>query len=260
MVINACGATFKGNVRNHNEDNIYVDGQYKEDTSANVFLAESNRTTGPFLYAVFDGLGGELYGEEASLIATKLLHKAESNADYNSPDLDKFIGTTDKAIRMRAVDHGARTMGTTAAIVLIQDEKAIACNVGDSRIYMFRDDKLTQISKDHSIVQSMIELGFLSENERYSNSHSGELTQYLGMSSEEGVEPSSDITEIKLIKDDIVLLCSDGLNNELNDDAVEKMLRRSKDMEPRYITTDLIMTAKEGACVDNVSVIIIKCM
>ena len=259
MVVKACGASYKGNIRGHNEDNIYLDGEYRKNLSEDVSLIESERESDAHIFAVFDGLGGESYGENASLIAAQLLKQYEEAYGGSSINIDEYLAKTDKTIRNQSAELGVRTMGTTVAMATIHNEDAIIYNIGDSRVYLSRGGDLVQLSKDHSVVQSMIDLGFVKEEDRYTNRHVGELTQYLGMSSEEDVEPSADRTQLKLENEDILILCSDGLNSELGDQTIKESLNRSREIEPRFIATDLIMSAKEGKCADNVSVIIVKC-
>lgn len=259
MITESCGASYKGNVRGHNEDNIYVDGSFRNNLSVDVCMIESEREGELHTFAVFDGMGGEARGEKASLIAAEVLADNE-NADANSDiDIDAYIAEANKSILKEAAYVAAHGMGTTAAILVIRDDIATAYNVGDSRVYLFRNRELTQMSRDHSVVQTMVDLGFISDEARYTNPHSGELTQYIGMSSEDGYEPEASRSETQVNEGDIFLLCSDGLNAELSDAELSSILDKYGELQPDKIATELIMTAKERVCSDNVSAIIVKC-
>lgn len=259
MIIEGCGASYKGNVRGHNEDNIYVDGSFRDNLSVDVIMLESGRDGERHTFAVFDGMGGEARGEKASLIAAEILAGIDSSDADSDIDIDAYIAQANESILKEAFDLDVHGMGTTVAILVIKGEVATAYNVGDSRVYLFRNGELKQMSRDHSVVQTMVDLGFISDEERYTNPHSGELTQYVGMSSEEGYEPEASRSETQVMEDDIFLLCSDGLNAELTDAELNNILNRYGKLQANKIATELVMTAKERTCSDNVSAVVIKC-
>ena len=256
MKINACGASHVGNHRKHNEDNIYVDGSFRNDVTMNNTIISSKRTAEPYTYAVFDGLGGEACGEQASLIAALGLKAMEDRGA--AADADEFVAAAHKTVLVEAIRKDARNMGTTAAVVHIRDEKAQIFNVGDSRVYLYRDGKLTQMSRDHSVVQSMIECGFITEEERYSSRHSGELTQYIGMDSDEGIDPDAYKTEVRLLPGDVIMLCSDGLSGELRDSEISEILERDAEKDAKYTVLDLIKSAVDKSGRDNISVVVCR--
>ena len=256
MKITACGATHRGNIRKHNEDNIYIDGSFRHDLSQDNVLIKSKRETGPYTYAVFDGLGGEACGEQASLIAALGLKAVDERASVGN--VDTYISTAHRAILQESVRKNARHMGTTAVAVHINEKRAMVFNVGDSRAYLFRNGNLMQLSKDHSVVQSMIDCGLMKESERNTSRYAGELTQYIGMVTEEDIEPSAFVAEFKLNSGDCILLCSDGLSGELNDSEICDLLRINKDKTPDYIVATLLKKVVDGAARDNVSAVICK--
>ena len=256
MTIDACGASHRGKVRKNNEDNIYVDGLFRHDLSRDNVMFHSRRESSPHVFAVFDGLGGEACGEEASLIAALGLRAME---DRNATeDIGTYIRTTHKTIIKESMYMNARNMGTTGAAALISGDRATIWNVGDSRVYLFRSGKLTRLSRDHSVVQLLVEKGLIKEEERDTSKYAGELFQYLGMVPEEGIEPSAHITTEKLVPGDILLLCSDGLSDELGEEVLRDMLEKSKGRTAEFIVTALVKKAVDGKCRDNVSAIICK--
>ena len=256
MKIIACGASHLGNHRKHNEDNIYVDGSFRNDVTMNNTIIESRRSEEPYTYAVFDGLGGEACGEQASLIAALGLKAMEDRGV--AADEDEFVAAAHKTVLLEAVRKDARNMGTTAAVVHIRDGKAMIFNVGDSRVYLYRSGKLTQMSKDHSVVQSMIDCGFITEEERYSSRHSGELTQYIGMDSDEGIDPDAYKTEVQLMQGDVIMLCSDGLSGELRDDEIAAILEHDAERDVKFTVLDLIKSAVDKKGRDNISVVVCR--
>ncbi|MBR0343430.1 MAG: serine/threonine-protein phosphatase, partial [Oscillospiraceae bacterium] len=137
-------------------------------------------------------------------------------------------------------------------------DQATIWNVGDSRVYLFRNGDLTQLSRDHSVVQMLIDRGIIREEERYTSIYAGELIQYLGMVPDDGTEPRAFIATEKLVPGDILLLCSDGLSGELGEKVLRDMLEDSKDRTAEYIVTNLVKRAVDGRCRDNVSAIICR--
>lgn len=256
MTVSAWGASHKGNMRGHNEDNIYVDGIYRDDLSEDNILIHSRRRSSPYVYAVFDGLGGEACGEEASLIAAIGLKAME---DINAAcDIETYITAAHKAIINESVRKNARNMGTTVASVQIFDDHATVFNVGDSRVYLYRDNRLTQISRDHTVVQSLIDKGLLKEEDRYTSRYAGELTQYIGMESDEGIKPEVYTTTTSISPGDVFLLCSDGLNDEMSDEQLLDFLEDNSKSGAEAIAAKLIKKATDGKCIDNLSVIVCK--
>ncbi|MBR0378181.1 MAG: serine/threonine-protein phosphatase, partial [Lachnospiraceae bacterium] len=152
----------------------------------------------------------------------------------------------------------ARNMGTTGAGAVISGDQATIWNVGDSRVYLFRNGDLTQLSRDHSVVQLLIDRGIIPEEESYRSIDAGELLQYLGMVPEDGTEPRAFIATEKLVPGDILLLCSDGLSGELGEEVLRDILEDSKDRTAEYIVTNLVKRAVDGRCRDNASVIVCK--
>ena len=253
MAVSACGMTHLGNIREHNEDNIYVSGRFRKDLSQDNVIIRSEDQDGCPAFAVFDGLGGESYGEEASRIAAEILQK---DAKCGLTDADTFIAETHKAIRQFAEKNDVYSMGTTAAVMQIADERAYVFNVGDSRVYLFRNGQLQRLTRDHSMIQSMIDIGLIKESERAASPYSGDLTQFLGMRSEEGIEPEAYVDTISLLCGDLFILCSDGLTCEIDESEISSILKTDAEKKPEDIALDLMFHAvKKGKGRDNVSVI-----
>jgi len=256
VTVNACGASHRGKIRKNNEDNIYVDGDYRKDLTRDNILIRSERKGPPHVYAVFDGLGGEACGEEASLIAALGLRAME---DRNAAeDVEAYVSTAHKTIISESLRIHAANMGTTAAAAVISGDQATVWNVGDSRVYLFRNGTLMQLSRDHSVVQMLVDRGLVKEEDRASCKYAGELIQYLGMVPDEGIEPRAYVTKENVFPGDILLLCSDGLTSEMDDEQLLGMLERRESEDAESICIRLIEKATEGRCRDNVSVIVCR--
>ncbi len=240
------GLTDEGLVRDHNEDYISWNPE-----SGLVILA--------------DGMGGHNAGEVASELAVKSV--TEALEEVLSPDVidacemdfkevvhDAVIFANDE-INLHAKTHPECTgMGTTIVMTLFHNDKVILASVGDSRIYRFRKGELKQVTTDHSLVQEMIDNGYMSEEEAINSTNRNLITRALGIAEEVDV----DVTEHSIEKKDIYLLCSDGLSDMITDDKIFSILVKSRqDLE--RATKDLVELAKEHGGHDNVSVILVAC-
>lgn len=253
MIIKACGVSHVGKSREHNEDNLFVGGYIRDDLSRENVIVQKDHQTEPFAYAVFDGLGGGSYGEVASRIAAEIFReKAESGL----VDADVFVSEAHKAIRSFARDNKINNIGTTAAALQIRDRTAHVFNVGDSKVYLFRNGQLKRLTKDHSMVQLMIDSGLIKESERGSSPYAADLTQYLGMTSEEDFEPEARKQSFSVMPGDCFILCSDGLTSEVEESRISMMLTETAIKDPETIAVDLVVQAAEkGRGRDNVTVI-----
>lgn len=216
MKVYANGATDVGKKRDHNED---------------AFLCKPKLR----LFAVCDGMGGHSAGEVASETAVEALTSFyEANSEDSEitwpfrpnyrEDLEPAAAQLEVAIRwanMQIKTKGdkfpaCRGMGSTCVAMLLDKNKVIIGNVGDSRCYRLRNNMLTQLTKDQSMYQQMIDQGVPPEQAGYKNV----LIQALGMKAD--VLP--EMTVKKVLPGDLYLLCSDGLTNELADDDIQECL------------------------------------
>ena len=141
-------------------------------------------------------------------------------------------------------------MGTTLEVCLIYNNKAYIGHLGDSRIYRIRKEFIRKLTTDHSYVQKLVKDGTISEEEAEHHPKKNMLTKALGCTP--FVEP--DVTIKGFIKDDIILICSDGLTNMLADDEIYKTIKQ----EPERAVDELIKKAKDAGGYDNITVIIIN--
>ena len=240
------GLTDEGLVRDHNED----------------FISWSQKSG---LVILADGMGGHNAGEVASELAVTSV--TEALEEVLSPDVkdacemdfkevvhDAVVFANDE-INLHAKTHPECTgMGTTIVMTLFHNDKVILASVGDSRIYRFRKGELKQVTTDHSLVQEMIDNGYMSEEEAINSTNRNLITRALGIAEEVNV----DVTEQGIEKDDIYLLCSDGLSDMITDDKIFSTLVKSR-QDLKRASQDLVALAKEHGGHDNVSVILVAC-
>jgi protein phosphatase len=207
------------------------------------------------LYAVADGMGGHQGGEVASAIAVRTLDEA-----VTEPTLEALVAGVELAnrhIRSRASsDPSLRGMGTTlCAIVLLEDdagEEEIGwVNVGDSRIYLFRDDELIQLSQDHNLVAELQRDGQITDDQAAVHPQRNIITRALGIDSKVLVDANT----VLPYRGDRFLLCSDGLSDELGPDQIAATMRRLAD--PTDVADDLVRQANEHGGRDNVTCVVV---
>jgi PPM family protein phosphatase len=220
------------------------------------------------LFVVADGMGGHKHGEKAAELAIDTMKfYLESSRDrfditwpfgYNFElSIDGNRLSTGIQLANRHVWNYAETtsgfvgMGTTVAAVLLSAENAIIGNVGDSRVYLFRDGELQQISFDDSFVNTLNPAGSASEHELMNNPMRNVLTQAAGAEGPVDVH----VTELKLASNDVLLLSSDGLHAVIGDAAIRSILGSGQSVEHR--AERLVAVARVNGAPDNVSSIVI---
>ena len=240
------GLTDDGLVRDHNEDYIS-------------WVEESG------LVILADGMGGHNAGEVASELAVTSVSSAleevlspdikdNCDIDFKEAVHEAVIFANDE-INLHAKKHPECTgMGTTIVMTLFYENTVILASVGDSRIYRFRKGELKQVTTDHSLVQEMIDNGYMSEEEAINSTNRNLITRALGIAEDVKV----DVTQEDIEKDDIYLLCSDGLSDMINDQQIFSSLVKSR-QDLKRGTEELVNLAKEHGGHDNVSVILVAC-
>lgn len=209
-------------------------------------------------FIVADGMGGHNCGEVASKMAIENITKYLIEEPLDAPEkFDSILVDSVKAandlICFKANENEQFSgMGTTVAMVAVKDDIAHICHAGDSRVYLYRDDELTQITVDHSYISELMKIGYLTEEEAAVHPKRNVITQALG--SEEGVSP--DINLLKLKKDDYLLICTDGFYNMVSDNETVGIIKAF--VKPEEICDVLIERANENGGEDNATIIVVK--
>lgn len=251
-----------GQVREHNEDNFLVADLSRKSRG----LLEANRTTklGPqgALFAVCDGMGGAAAGEVASQMAVDIIYeRMVDGLDASTPTLRNDIARRlVRAIEMAGFrifseaksDRSRRGMGTTVTGAALVDDYLFLGQVGDSRGYILRGNRLVQVTRDQSLVNQLIEAGQLTEEEAETFEHNNIILQALGTADSVQV----DLTYVQLKKGDMLLLCSDGLSGMVRFDEMREILRSSR--EPLDLCKQLTERANAAGGHDNITVIIVQ--
>ena len=201
------------------------------------------------IWLVADGMGGHAKGEVASrLVKDTILEEVSRELPLRQTVLDAHRVVAEAA----KTNEGGAGMGSTVVAVQINDQGCDVVWVGDSRAYLWSKGRLRRISRDHSFLELLLANKAVTAAQAREHPKRHLVTQTLGMG-----EPSPDEEHVDLRKRDWLLLCSDGLHDELTDDEIADYLRRSGD--PRQAVDNLIAAALNKGGRDNVSVVIVEC-
>lgn len=227
-------ATDTGQVRSNNEDNLLV----------------SER-----LFAVADGMGGHSAGEVASQVAIDAL-RAAFNGDPTIDGLVDAVRRANDAVLAKADDdpelNGMGTTLTAVALVPGADgEELVVVNVGDSRTYLLRHGELNQLTEDDSLVGQLVRDGRIDRHEARRHPQRNIVTKALGLDGRLDVDP----LQLIPVEGERLLLCSDGLSDEVDEDEIASILRQNSD--PQSAARALVEMANERGGRDNVTVVVI---
>lgn len=209
----------------------------------------------PNLYIVADGMGGHKAGEYASRYTTERIvaSVARNNGDEPISILKEAIDKANELLVMESKEDETKSgMGTTLVIATVIGKKLFVANVGDSRLYIVDNTALKQITRDHSLVNEMVRLGEINESEAREHPDKNIITRAIGVS--EHVE--ADFFEVQLETNDLILLCSDGLTNMIDDEEIFDIIKSCENVKEQVMT--LVKTANLNGGKDNITVMIIK--
>ena len=216
----------------------------------------AKRFNGLHLLAVADGLGGQTAGEIASSVALVEIEgtlKTKLKEEDIRNTVKEAVSKANKEIYLLSKENPAYSgMGTTLVMALVWQGKASIANVGDSRAYHLSGSQIRQITRDHSVVQELLERGLITTEESRHHPQRSSLTRALGIEPEVRV----DIYDIELLPGDIVLLCSDGLSDSLKDEEISEVISSSVNLDGAC--ANLIERAKKKDARDNISVILAR--
>lgn len=210
---------------------------------------------GGLLMAVSDGLGGAVAGEIASQLAVTVLHDILKTMSHHR-DPASLLKLAIEITNWRVYDHAEKNpeltgMGTTLTAVLVQSGVAYIAQVGDSRAYLLRGDRITQITRDQTLAQLLLDGGIF-EPGQYNPARNHVLIQALG--TEPSVQVALSTQELR--QDDHLLICSDGLSNKVRAQEIERMVRQGPDLPDAC--RKLIDLANERGGEDNITVILAR--
>lgn len=224
----AVGSSDPGVVRSHNEDSGLIS---------------------PRLLAVADGMGGHAAGEIASTTIIRELAAVAIKGALGDNSLVRAIERTKVALAdLSKSDQSRAGLGTTVSAVAITENKIVVVHVGDSRVYRYHNGSLMSLTRDHTYVQTLLDVGEISEAEARVHPKRSLLTQ--AVDAQSSISP--DVTEVEVEPGDRLLVCSDGLSGVVEPDVMLRALQKDRDSA----VNDLVAAAQAAGAPDNVTVIV----
>lgn len=238
-----------GRIRKLDEDSLVI---------AKVFSTYEVKPAERILIAVADGMGGHSKGEVASYIGAKTV--AEETLPYllerdDKKDFADILSTNMKVanqqILQHALDHPeCEGMGTTMTVAILDGNQAHFGHIGDTRAYLIREDGISQLTKDHSYVQQLVDKGEITPEEAKRHPKRNVITRVVGYYSEVEADTYSQVLQ----ENDRILVCCDGLTSYVEDEELKEIV--SEALTPKRACEELVKLANERGGSDNISVVL----
>ncbi|WP_167955911.1 PP2C family protein-serine/threonine phosphatase [Anaerosporobacter faecicola] len=260
--------TVKGSFREKNEDNYIMNHHYgyKEE----IQMETSEDIVLPAICAICDGMGGTGYGKEASQVVVQYLVKNEKQLLHHKEglsfyEIDRLIKEANE--RVVELEKVGKKTGSTLALVYCEREQIIYANIGDSKIFLLKDDRIKQLSEDHNQAMMLMETAkhkqfkmqeTMEDDKQQQNTNFGKnrLTQFLGISKSEFlIEPHYGSIPFEPM---LLMLCSDGLMETMKEEDIEHLLNTYRNREADVIARRLVEEAGRRGSRDNITVMILK--
>ena len=233
--LHAAGLTDVGQLRTGNEDAMHV---------------------GDSVFAVADGMGGHAAGEVASALALEPIADLDGRVFGDDQQArkaleDAVVEANRVVVEAAEHDDTLHGMGTTLTAALFEGRRLHVAHVGDSRAYLLRQGRVTQLTRDHTFVQQLIDDGTITAAEAATHPHRSVVTRAIGTSAEVEI----DLETLDLASGDAVLLCSDGLSGVVDDDDIAELL--TSDRTPEQTVAALVDAANEAGGPDNITAVLL---
>ena len=217
-----------------------------------VYTTDNSLGPLPNLFVVADGMGGHQAGDYASKYTVEVLRRELKQSEEE--DVEKALVSAIKTanreiIKKASQDPHLKGMGTTVVVATIVNQMMYFANVGDSRLYLINQG-ITQLTKDHSLVEEMVRLGGIKPEEAKSHPDKNIITRAIGAKAEVDV----DFYEHRLKRGDIILMCTDGLSNMVEDEELFHIVQGGRDIVEAG--TSLVEAAKENGGTDNIGLVL----
>lgn len=250
MNIRAFGKTDIGIIRENNEDNFLI---MDIGTSKEGDIKNPTSTENGIMLLVADGMGGAVAGETASLIMVTESAKYLQNHKSAKPEdiaRECLLVAHDQCHRMIKLNPGLMGMGTVATVAIVKGNELSISQIGDTRLYIYRDKTLIQVTEDQNFVSELVRIGIITPEQAMIHPQRNAVTQAVG-----SIEPIIPVDySQELAPGDKLLLCSDGLNAMISDMEIQLLLESSKNLE--VVVDNLIFAAKDSGGHDNITIIL----
>lgn len=230
-------------------------GQRRDTNQDYMYTSETAVGNLPNLFLVADGMGGHAAGDYASRCTIEQTVESISASGLTEPValMQEAVNRANLLLLSAAQnDPGKAGMGTTLVAATCMDHQLYAANVGDSRLYIINQETITQITRDHSLVEEMVRLGEMDEADAKFHPDKNIITRAVGVFE----EVAADFFETRIEEGDIILLCSDGLTNEVSDADIKRIVLGQRDIVEK--AEKLVETANRNGGHDNITVVLIE--
>lgn len=230
-------------------------GQKRQLNQDFIYLSETPIGNLPNVFIVADGMGGHNAGDYASRYAVETVVEEIGSSYEKNPVriMERAIERANTLIREKASEDAAYNgMGTTMVIATCLGRYLEVANVGDSRLYVVNSDRIEQITQDHSLVEEMVRMGGIDRESARNHPDKNIITRAIG--ARDYIE--ADFFNLELQTGDMVLLCSDGLTNMMDDETIHQILTTDGSLEDRV--EELVRTANQNGGKDNISVVVVE--
>ncbi|WP_235920205.1 PP2C family protein-serine/threonine phosphatase [Heliomicrobium gestii] len=232
-----------GLVREHNEDAFLIHGDVFAQGECHVSGVEED-----FLIAVADGVGGASAGEVASRMVLTAMAAMPLNLSCEA--IDRYIGAVNEQVLRYGEKHPpASGLGATLAGILCRQGKVLCFHVGDSRVYRYRDGYIKQMTRDHSLVETLYQMGTITREEMSGHPQKNRIWKYLG--SGESIQADVQMIRGNFERGDVYLLCTDGLSDLVPPEEMEMVLSAASTLREGALA--LMEAARRRGAPDNVT-------
>lgn len=243
--------------RNNNEDNFYLNGRFG---TFNEYEQTDSAFQPPIkdgIFAVFDGMGGQSRGEFASLCGAEILRKYKNGILKNGNSyITKYIEDANNII-CTEIKKTQERIGSTMAVLKISDGIAQSYNLGDSSVYYISKNKITKLSRDHTVAEQMYQMNAITAEEAQRDVRKHRLTKHLGMFEGEGDLKPYISNNIRISNGDMFILCTDGVTNVVSEKEI-KRIATIFDGRCKKTVNAIIEKAIENGSDDNITVMVLR--
>jgi len=209
----------------------------------------------PTCFVIADGMGGHKCGEVASKLAVDSVCNHLLKASWETEDISGLLkniisSVNDEVYQFSLLDESTQGMGTTLIIAVLKNKKLSIGHIGDSRVYLVRENSIQKVTSDHSFIEELVRNGSITKDEAINHPKKNMITRAVGYE----LDLEVDTYEIDFIENDVVLLCTDGLTNMLNEEEILDIIIKIQD--PQVACDTLIQNANNKGGEDNITVII----
>ena len=270
MFYRAVAATCPGNDNEYNSNNIYLNTKYITDDikASEVLLKQKKEQEGLQFYGIAEGFGADRYADEASLIAIKKLLAIQRNVSGNEISdnydeaadllysyLEDFVRESNEAVIAKSAELPENNLYASVAAMALYETAVITCNLGNTRIYLFRKGHLSRLSEDHNQAQVMYKNGVITAEKAEVHPKRNKLTQYLG-AMPEGKQPEPYYSEVEVKHGDIFVICSSAFCNSVDDESICELIKGSKSLS--QIAEKLMQAAAAKGFTEDTSLLVIR--